>query len=147
MNMGAQDWLNATPALNPASSETLQRLTMGQPSMAGGFTHSLQGSESRGSSSQIGGIKYRAYISPIKTRRMMRNAQDMQTRIAMRRSMEAQANKHRTSAAGSSASSMGAKEGEKRDEPRTHSSSNSGDRANAAKNNKNKKTAHSQTFP
>ena len=147
MNMGAQDRLNATPALNPASSEALQRLTMGQPSMAGGFTHSLQGSESRGSSSQIGGIKYRAYISPIKTRRMMRNAQDMQTRIAMRRSLDADANKHRASAAGSAATGMGAKEGEKRNEPRTHSSSNSGDRTNAAKNNKNKKTAHSQTFP
>jgi hypothetical protein len=144
MNRGAQNWLNATPAVNPASSEALQRLTMGLSSSPGGFTHSLQGPESRGSSYQIGGPKYRAYKSRIKTRRMVPDAPDTKTRIALRRSLDADANKRRASATSSSARGKGAREGEKRDDLRTHSSSNSGNHANAAKD---AKTAHSHIFP
>jgi hypothetical protein len=83
MNAGAQDWLQANSALNPASSAASQRLTMGLSSMPTGGTHVSAGTRSGVSAAQVNSLKTHAYVSPIELRRMMRNAPDLQTRIKL----------------------------------------------------------------
>lgn len=85
MNTGAQDWLGANSAINPASTGASQGGTAGLSSMAAGRT-SVVGARTNG-------LKYKAYTSPIELRRMIRSAPDMQTRKKLQKQQETLARK------------------------------------------------------
>lgn len=93
MNSGAQDWLDANTLLNPSSSLTSTRLTMGLGSNLSSGKHFSQGAEPNSSSDSVQQFESHAYISPIKLRRMMRNAPDLETRLKLRRLSEKQKKK------------------------------------------------------
>jgi hypothetical protein len=80
MNTGAQDWLGANSAINPASTGASQGGTAGLSSMAAGRT-SVVGARTNG-------LKKRTYTSSIELRRMMRSAPDLQTRMKLQREQE-----------------------------------------------------------
>lgn len=69
----------------PTSSGTFQRHFVGLGSAPIGYIPASASSRSSvPAAGQIAGLKTKAYLSPIKLRRMMRNAHDLQTRIELR---------------------------------------------------------------
>jgi hypothetical protein len=96
-NAGAQNWLQADTLLNPASGAASTRLTMGLTSSFSSskhFSHGTPGS----STNSIQEFETQAYISPIKLRRMMRNAPDLETRFKLRELSEEEMKKPSKSA-------------------------------------------------
>jgi hypothetical protein len=82
MNVGPQNSLVSTSMINPASMSSSQRLTMGLSSTLAGSRHR---STETGSSAQVDELMKRAYVSPIKVRRLRRNPQDMETRLKLQK--------------------------------------------------------------
>jgi hypothetical protein len=87
-NFGVQNWLNADTLSNPASSLTATRLTMGlRPSLIDS-KHFSQGTGRSSSENSVQELEGHAYISPIKLRKMMRDAPDLETRIRLQRLLQ-----------------------------------------------------------
>jgi hypothetical protein len=91
-NAGTKDWLKADTLLNPAGSIASTQLTMG---LTSGLSskHSSSGTGPNASASSIQAFETRAYMSPIKLRRMMRSAPDLETRLKLRELSERQTQK------------------------------------------------------
>jgi len=83
MNAGAQNWLQANSALNPASSTASRRLMMGLTTMPTGGTHVAERTGSGLAAAQTNRLKTHVFVSSIELRRMMRQAPDLQTRIEL----------------------------------------------------------------
>jgi len=92
-NLGVQNWLDTDTLLNPASSSAATRLTMGLSPDLPGSKHFSQGAGPGSSASSIEEFQGHAYVSPIKLRKMMRNAPDLETRLKFRRLSEEQKRK------------------------------------------------------
>lgn len=84
-SFGVEDWLNADTLLNPASSSASTRLMVGLASSLSTSKHFIQGAEG---SYSIQEFETHSYVSPIKLRRMMRSAPDLETRLKLRRLTE-----------------------------------------------------------
>jgi hypothetical protein len=83
INLGAEDWLKADSALNPAGSVAFSRLKMGlspTPYSAVSFSRNVGSDDSLEAAQELG---THAYISTIKLRKMIRNAPDLATRIKL----------------------------------------------------------------
>jgi hypothetical protein len=92
-NFGVQNWLDADTLLNPASTSAATRLTMGlRPSLADS-KHFSQGTGPSSSANSVQEFEAHAYISPIKLRKMMRSAPDLETRLKLRKLSEKQKGK------------------------------------------------------
>jgi hypothetical protein len=87
-NFGVQNWLNADTLLNPASSSSATRLTMGLGQDLPGSKHFSQGTGPSSSKNSAEELEGHAYISPIKLRKMMRDAPDLETRIRLQRLLQ-----------------------------------------------------------
>jgi hypothetical protein len=87
-NFGVQNWLNADTLLNPASSLAATRLTMGLSPNLTDSKHFSHGTGQSSSENSIQELEGHAYLSPIKLRKMMRNAPDLETRLRLRRLLE-----------------------------------------------------------
>jgi len=84
INSGTSEWLNTKSLPNPAGGAASQRHFLGFGSVPIGNIQLAARSTSSTSADEITALKSRAYLSPIKLRRMMRNAPDLQTRIELR---------------------------------------------------------------
>jgi hypothetical protein len=89
-NFGTQDWLNANTIVNPAKAALPTRLSTGLNSSQSDSKHLTHGSGQSLPIDSVPEFEGRAYVSPIKLRRMMRNAPDMETRFKLRRLSEKQ---------------------------------------------------------
>jgi hypothetical protein len=92
-NFGVQNWLDADTLLNPSSSLAATRSTMGlTPSLTDSknFSHGTGPSSSENSVQEL---ESHAYVSPIKLRKMMRSAPDLETRLKLRRRSETEKGK------------------------------------------------------
>jgi hypothetical protein len=89
-NFGVQNWLDVDTLLNPASSSAATRLTMGLSTNLTDSKHFSQGTGPSSSANSVQEFESHAYISPIKLRKMMRNAPDLETRLRLRRLEEEQ---------------------------------------------------------
>ena len=83
MNLGAQDWLRANSALNPASGLASSRLKMGLSPIPYSAMSFSQRAGSGDSLQAVQELRTHAYISTIELRRMMRNAPDLETRLKL----------------------------------------------------------------
>lgn len=90
VNFGVQNWLDADTLLNPASSSSATRLTMGLGQDLPGGKHFSSRAGPSSSASSVKELEGHAYVSPIKLRKMMRNAPDLETRLRLRRLSEEQ---------------------------------------------------------
>ena len=93
-NAGAQDWLKATSVINPASTASLQKLTMGLSSTSTGTIHRSTGvrssagtSEADESAEEANELMKHTYVSQMKVRRLSRNAKDLETRLKVEKLM------------------------------------------------------------
>jgi hypothetical protein len=91
-NFGVQNWLNADTLLNPASSSAATRLTMGLSQGLPGSKH-FSPAKPSSSASSVQEFEAHAYISPIKLRKMMRSAPDLETRLKLEKLNEEQEKK------------------------------------------------------
>ena len=89
-NFGVQNWLDADTLVNPSSSLAATRLTMGLSSSSKNFAHGTGPSSSENSVQEL---ESHAYVSPIKLRKMMRSAPDLETRLKLRRRSETEKGK------------------------------------------------------
>lgn len=99
MNGGAQYRLQTNPAPTPANRFAFQPSTMGGSSAPVGGNQSSAGTRPGTSADQVGSLANHAYVSPIKLRRMIRNAPDLQTRMRLREMQKNLAEKSRIPAA------------------------------------------------
>ena len=84
INSRASKWLDIGSSTNPAGNATSQRHFVSFGSVPIGNNHFAARSTSSISADEVTALKSRAYLSPIKLRRMIRNAPDLQTRIELR---------------------------------------------------------------
>jgi hypothetical protein len=92
-NVGVQNWLDADTLLNPSSSLAATRLTMGLSANLTDSKHFSQGTGPSSSANSVEEFESHAYVSPIKLRKMMRSAPDLETRFKLRRLNEEQKRK------------------------------------------------------
>ena len=94
MNFGAEDWVKANSALNPANSLAFSRLKTGVspiPYSAASFSQHAESDDSLGAAQELGS---HAYVSTIKLRKMMRSASDFETRLELEKISAKVAGKH-----------------------------------------------------
>jgi hypothetical protein len=92
-NVGVQNWLDADTVLNPSSSLAATRLTMGLSASLTDSKHFSHGTGPSSSESSVQEFESHAYVSPIKLRKMMRSAPDLETRLKLRKLSEDQKRK------------------------------------------------------
>ena len=81
---------------NQVSRNALLHQAMGISSMPLGANYSFAGSGSENAAGMLDQLKHRAYVSPIKLRRQMRSAPDLETRIKLRELQAEKAKKSRS---------------------------------------------------
>ncbi len=89
-NFGTQDWLNANAIVNPAKTTFPTQLSTRLNSNLSDNKHLTHGFSQNLPIDSVPEFEGRAYVSPIKLRRIMRNAPDMETRFKLRRLNEKQ---------------------------------------------------------
>jgi hypothetical protein len=121
----------ANASVNPASSTALQRLTTGKSSVLSGSTQASAGAGSGRSAGTAGTLKFHAYVSSIKQRRLMRSAPDLETRIKPQELQDELGKKTRSSTAKPAGSGAARERLENRPASKTHTSPPSGKRGRA----------------